>query len=96
MPCGQAKVAALAFESNLLAYIELLLFILVSITYFNTMQKRGIFDGLRIWLLNKQFSRVGYISCTCLGVPYAPYNIYFIKPTNVPQPTNAKSAPYLE
>jgi Na+/H+ antiporter NhaD/arsenite permease-like protein len=53
---GQAKVAALAFESNLLAYIELLLFILVSMTYLNTMQERGIFDGLRIWLLNKQFS----------------------------------------
>ena len=53
---GQAKVAAVAFESNLLAYIELLLFILVSMTYLNTMQERGIFDGLRIWLLNKQFS----------------------------------------
>jgi len=53
---GQAKVAALAFESNLLAYIELLLFILVSMTYLNAMEERGIFDGLRIWLLNKQFS----------------------------------------
>lgn len=53
---GQAKVAAVAFESNLLAYIELLLFILVSMTYLNAMEERGIFDGLRIWLLNKQFS----------------------------------------
>ncbi|MEQ1544447.1 sodium:proton antiporter NhaD [Methyloglobulus sp.] len=53
---GQAKVAALAFESNLLAYVELLLFILVSMTYLNAMEERGIFDGLRIWLLNKQFS----------------------------------------
>jgi Na+/H+ antiporter NhaD/arsenite permease-like protein len=53
---GQAKVAAVAFESNLLAYIELLLFILVSMTYLNTMQERGIFDGLRIWLLNRQYS----------------------------------------
>lgn len=53
---GQAKMAALAFESNLLAYIELLLFILVSMTYLNAMEERGIFDGLRIWLLNKQFS----------------------------------------
>jgi Na+/H+ antiporter NhaD/arsenite permease-like protein len=53
---GQAKVAALAFESNLLAYIELLLFILVSMTYLNAMEERGIFDGMRIWLLNKQFS----------------------------------------
>ncbi len=53
---GQAKVAALAFESNLLAYVELLLFILVSMTYLNAMEERGIFDGMRIWLLNKQFS----------------------------------------
>lgn len=53
---GEAKVAALAFESNLLAYIELLLFILVSMTYLNAMEERGIFDGMRIWLLNKQFS----------------------------------------
>lgn len=53
---GQAKIASLAFESNLLAYIELLLFILVSMTYLNTLSERGIFDGLRIYLLNKQFS----------------------------------------
>jgi len=53
---GQAKIASLAFESNLLAYIELLLFILVSMTYLNTLNERGVFDGLRIYLLNKQFS----------------------------------------
>jgi Na+/H+ antiporter NhaD/arsenite permease-like protein len=53
---GQAKIASLAFESNLLAYVELLLFILVSMTYLNTMTERGIFNGLRIYLLNKQYS----------------------------------------
>ena len=53
---GQAKVASLAFESNLLAYVELLLFILVSMTYLNTMTERGIFNYLRVLLLNKQFS----------------------------------------
>jgi Na+/H+ antiporter NhaD/arsenite permease-like protein len=53
---GQAKIAALAFESNLLAYVELLLFILVSMTYLNAMEERAIFDGMRIWLLSKQFS----------------------------------------
>ena len=53
---GQGKIAAAVFESNLLVYVELLLFILVSMTYLNTMQERGIFDGLRIWLLNKQLS----------------------------------------
>ena len=53
---GEAKVASLAFESNLLAYIELLLFILVSMTYLNTMEERGVFDALRIFLLSKQYS----------------------------------------
>jgi Na+/H+ antiporter NhaD/arsenite permease-like protein len=53
---GDAKVAAVAFESNLLAYVELLLFILVSMTYLNAMEERGVFDGLRIWLLSRQYS----------------------------------------
>jgi Na+/H+ antiporter NhaD/arsenite permease-like protein len=53
---GQAKAASLAFESNLLAYVELLLFILVSMTYLNTMEERGIFDALRIFLLSKRYS----------------------------------------
>lgn len=53
---GEAKVAVTAFESNLLAYVELLLFIFVSMTYLNAMEDRGIFDGLRIWLLNRGFS----------------------------------------
>lgn len=53
---GEAKTAALAFESNLLAYVELLLFILVSMTYLNAMEERGVFDGLRIWLLSRQYS----------------------------------------
>src|SRR5664280_2380856 len=48
---GEAKVASVAFESNLLAYVELFLFILVSMTYLNAMEERGVFDGLRIWLL---------------------------------------------
>jgi Na+/H+ antiporter NhaD/arsenite permease-like protein len=53
---GEAKVAAVAFESNLLAYIELFLFILVSMTYLNVMEERGIFNSLRIWLLSRQYS----------------------------------------
>ena len=53
---GEAKVAAVAFESNLLAYIEFFLFILVSLTYLNAMEERGVFDSLRIWLLNRQYS----------------------------------------
>jgi Na+/H+ antiporter NhaD/arsenite permease-like protein len=53
---GDAKAASLAFESNLLAYVELLLFILVSMTYLNAMEERGIMDALRITLLNRQYS----------------------------------------
>ncbi|WP_221047399.1 sodium:proton antiporter NhaD [Methylogaea oryzae] len=53
---GNAKAAVTGFESNLLAYVELLLFILVSMTYLNAMEERGIFDGMRIWLLNRQYS----------------------------------------
>ncbi|MDD2722649.1 MAG: sodium:proton antiporter NhaD [Methylovulum sp.] len=53
---GDAKTAALAFESNLLAYIELLLFILVSMTYLNTMEERGVFNGLKVYLLSRKFS----------------------------------------
>ncbi|SMF95923.1 Na+/H+ antiporter NhaD [Methylomagnum ishizawai] len=53
---GDPKPAVTAFESNLLAYAELLLFILVSMTYLNAMEDRGIFDALRVWLLNREFS----------------------------------------
>lgn len=53
---GDPKPAVAAFESNLLAYVELLLFILVSMTYLNAMEERGIFDAFRIWLLNRGYS----------------------------------------
>jgi Na+/H+ antiporter NhaD/arsenite permease-like protein len=45
-----------AFESNLTAYSELFLFITVSMAFLNAMTERGIFDALRIILINKQFS----------------------------------------
>lgn len=53
---GQAKTAAVAFEANITAYAELMLFIVVSMTYLNVMSERGIFDGIRIYLLNKQYT----------------------------------------
>jgi Na+/H+ antiporter NhaD/arsenite permease-like protein len=53
---GEAKTASLAFESNLLAYIELLLFILVSMTYINTLEECGIFRVLQIYLLSRRFT----------------------------------------
>lgn len=45
-----------AFRSALEGYAELFLFILVSMTYLNAMEQRGIFDNLRVWLLSRNFS----------------------------------------
>jgi Na+/H+ antiporter NhaD/arsenite permease-like protein len=53
---GPAKAVTTGFESNLMAYVELFLFIMVSMTFLNTMTERRIFDALRIYLVNNQFS----------------------------------------
>jgi Na+/H+ antiporter NhaD/arsenite permease-like protein len=53
---GSAKNVATVFQSNLTAYAELFLFITVSMTFLNSMTERGIFDALRIVLVNKQYS----------------------------------------
>ncbi|WP_017365179.1 sodium:proton antiporter NhaD [Methylococcus capsulatus] len=54
---GQVAAAVTAFTSNLLAYIELLLFIMVSMTYLNAMEDMGVFDALRLALVRL---RLGY------------------------------------
>jgi len=53
---GSAKNVAVVFQSNLMSYAELFLFITVSMTFLNSMTERGIFDALRIVLGNKQYS----------------------------------------
>jgi Na+/H+ antiporter NhaD/arsenite permease-like protein len=53
---GTAETAVVSFKSNLTAYAELFLFITVSMTYLNAMTERGIFDGLRILLVNRQYN----------------------------------------
>jgi Na+/H+ antiporter NhaD/arsenite permease-like protein len=53
---GIPQVAVNAFKENLLAYAELFLFILVSMTYLNVMEDLKIFDVLRSWLVIKKFS----------------------------------------
>lgn len=53
---GDSQPAIAAFKSNLLAYIELLLFIMVSMTYLNAMEDMGIFDALKVWLVSKNLS----------------------------------------
>ena len=53
---GNLEPAVQAFKSNLLTYIELVLFIMVSMTYLNVMEKLLVFDTLRIWLQNKKLN----------------------------------------
>ena len=48
---GDTHLAIQAFRDNLLAYIELLLFILVSMTYLNVMEDMNVFDALRLKLV---------------------------------------------
>ena len=52
---GMGEVSGQAFRSSLEGYAELFLFILVSMTYLNAMEQRGVFDNLRGWLLSKGF-----------------------------------------
>jgi len=53
---GLDRLAITAFKSNLQSYIELLLFIMVSMTYLNAMEDMRIFDALKVWLVGKHFS----------------------------------------
>ncbi len=52
---GLGEESGHAFRAILEGYAELFLFILVSMTYLNAMEQRGVFDNLRIWLLSKGF-----------------------------------------
>jgi Na+/H+ antiporter NhaD/arsenite permease-like protein len=49
-------VAEQAFRASLEGYAELFLFLLVSMTYLNAMEDRGVFENLRVRLLSKGFS----------------------------------------
>jgi Na+/H+ antiporter NhaD/arsenite permease-like protein len=53
---GMSEPAGLAFRASLEGYAQLFLFIMVSMTYLNAMEDRGVFESLRIWLLSKNFS----------------------------------------
>ncbi|MGL4715780.1 MAG: sodium:proton antiporter NhaD [Aeromonas sp.] len=52
---GLSEEAAAAFRHNLLEYAELMLFLLVAMTYINAMEDRQLFDGLRAWLVRSGF-----------------------------------------
>ncbi len=53
---GMNHAAEIAVRHNLLEYAELMLFLLVAMTYINAMAERRVFDALRAWLINKGFS----------------------------------------
>ncbi len=52
---GFSHAAEAAVRHNLLEYAELMLFLLVAMTYINAMNERQVFDALRSWLVRKGF-----------------------------------------
>ncbi|MDH5388498.1 MAG: sodium:proton antiporter NhaD [Gammaproteobacteria bacterium] len=52
---GMPHMAEAAVRHNLLEYAELMLFLLVAMTYINAMEERQVFDALRSWLISKGF-----------------------------------------
>ncbi|MBM2813183.1 MAG: sodium:proton antiporter, partial [Chloroflexi bacterium] len=53
---GDSSAAGQALRHNLVDYAELFLFLIVAMTYVNTMQERGVFDALRRWLVGRGLS----------------------------------------
>ncbi|MCB1723660.1 MAG: sodium:proton antiporter NhaD [Gammaproteobacteria bacterium] len=53
---GDIHTAETAMRHNLLEFAELFLFLLAAMTYINTMEERGVFDALRVWLVTRGFS----------------------------------------
>lgn len=53
---GMQDSAEHAFRQTLLEFSELMLFLLVAMTYINALEERRLFDGLRSWLIRKGFS----------------------------------------
>lgn len=55
MGIGDNHTAEAAFRHGILEFGELFLFLLAAMTYINTMEERGVFDVLRVWLVSKGF-----------------------------------------
>lgn len=51
-----SHVVEVALRHNLEEYAELLLFLIVAMTYINAMEERNVFEALRSWLVSKGFS----------------------------------------
>ena len=56
MSVGKSELVHDFLNHNLLEFVELFLFLLAAMTFINTMEERGVFDGLRGWLVSKGFS----------------------------------------
>lgn len=53
---GMTEASEQAFRHTLLEFAELMLFLLVAMTYINAMDERRVFDALRAWMVRKRFS----------------------------------------
>lgn len=53
---GMPAASEEAFRETLLEFAELMLFLLVAMTYINAMEERRVFDALRAWMVRKGFS----------------------------------------
>jgi Na+/H+ antiporter NhaD/arsenite permease-like protein len=53
---GDIDRAHLEIRGDLLEFVELFLFLLAAMTFINTMEERGVFDVLRVWLVTQGFS----------------------------------------
>jgi len=53
---GDTQTAEAALQHDLLEFVELFLFLLAAMTYINTMEERGVFEVLRVWLVTRGFS----------------------------------------
>jgi len=67
---GDTHSAGEMVRHNLLEFAELFLFLLAAMTYINTMEERGIFDVLRVWLVSQGFSlrKIFWITGACAFV----------------------------
>lgn len=56
MQAGVPGVVEEAYKHTLLEFSELMLFLLVAMTYINALEERRVFDALRAWMVEKGFS----------------------------------------
>jgi Na+/H+ antiporter NhaD/arsenite permease-like protein len=53
---GAAELAAEAASHTILEFAELMLFLIAAMTFVNTLEERGLFDALRVWLIQRGLS----------------------------------------